>query len=238
MKRKKYDSSLPFDEKFPDEKDIEDDEDFFVKWTRVFNNNARFSVNKPVPTIGDMNTPMEEVFKFYSFWDDFKTWREFSQYHEYDPEEAADRYEKRWMEQQNKKLTDKHVKAERKRLNNMADMAYRCDPRVKAHLAKEAAEKEAIKQAKKDAKAKYYQDIEDKKRQEEEEEKRKEQEAEEQKAKEKEAKRLAQKKYRETVKEMVTFAVTKMPGTKYDKFFFGELIKKYPKQEQIDELFS
>ena len=88
IKRKKYDSSLPFDEKIPGEDDIENDDDFFNKFGKVFQNNARFSVNKPVPNLGDMNTPLDQVFKFYEFWDKFKTWREFSQYDEYDPEEA------------------------------------------------------------------------------------------------------------------------------------------------------
>jgi hypothetical protein len=38
--------------------------------------------------MGDINTPIEEVWKFYKYWDSFKTWREFSQYDEYDTEEA------------------------------------------------------------------------------------------------------------------------------------------------------
>ena len=72
-------------------------------FNKVFQNNARFSVVKPVPNLGDLDTPIEQVYKFYNFWDNFKTWREFSQYDEYDVEDAQDRYEKRWMEQQNKK---------------------------------------------------------------------------------------------------------------------------------------
>jgi DnaJ family protein C protein 2 len=86
-KRKKYDSSLPFDEAIPKKSDVTD-ETFFEKFQSVFNNNARFSTKKPVPSIGDINTDMAEVKKFYRFWDNFKTWREFSQYDEYDLEDA------------------------------------------------------------------------------------------------------------------------------------------------------
>lgn len=96
-KRKKYDSSLPFDEAIPARSDITD-ANFYEKFVSVFNNNARFSVKKPVPSLGDNKTSMDDVRKFYSFWNNFKTWREFSQYDEYDTEEANDRYEKRWME--------------------------------------------------------------------------------------------------------------------------------------------
>jgi DnaJ family protein C protein 2 len=132
-KRKAYDSSMPFDDRIPKETDVETDEDFYDVFAKVFNRNARFSVKTPVPKLGDKSTPIEEVFKFYKFWDEFKTWREFSQYDEYDPEEAADRFERRWMENQNKKLREKHVKAERRRLLDLSELAYKLDPRVKEY---------------------------------------------------------------------------------------------------------
>ena len=77
IKRKKYDSSLPFDESLPDTNGM-DDQSFYEKFARCFNNNARFSKIKPVPNLGEPDTPIEEVKKFYNFWDSFKTWREFS----------------------------------------------------------------------------------------------------------------------------------------------------------------
>jgi DnaJ family protein C protein 2 len=78
---------LPFDEKIPDAADVTD-ENFYDVFGKCFQNNSRFSEKKPVPNIGDANTPMNEVSKFYKFWDNFKTWREFSQYDEYDTEDA------------------------------------------------------------------------------------------------------------------------------------------------------
>jgi len=81
-KRRKYDSTLPFDERIP-AKDIKP-EDFFHEYSNCFALNSKFSELKPLPDFGDENTPMEEVRKFYKFWDGFKTWREFSQYDEYD----------------------------------------------------------------------------------------------------------------------------------------------------------
>ena len=78
-KRKKYDSTLPFDEDIPDvKKDKIDDSNFFDIFGKCFTNNARYSTIKPVPNIGEENTTIEEVQKFYKFWDSFKTWKEFS----------------------------------------------------------------------------------------------------------------------------------------------------------------
>ena len=168
VKRKKYDSSLPFDDKIPAEEDVTSDEKFFELFTRCFKLNAQWATEKPVPLIGDRDTPLEEVKKFYKYWDGFKTWREFSQFDEYEVETAEDRYEKRWMEKQNKKLREKHEKEERKRIFTLTNRAYKLDPRIKAQAAKEEAERLAIKQAKKDAKAAQYKEIEDKRRQEEE----------------------------------------------------------------------
>jgi len=53
---------------------------------------------------------------------------------------------------------------------------------------------------------------------------------------EKEAKKSAAKKYRETVKETILFCVSKMPGSKYDKFYVAEFCKKFPQQDNIDNL--
>lgn len=90
-----------------------------------------FAKKKPVPNLGNMNTPMSEVQKFYKYWDNFDTWREFSQYDEYNLEEASDRYERRYMENENKKIRTKYDKKERKRLIKLSEMAYTNDPRIK-----------------------------------------------------------------------------------------------------------
>ena len=142
------------------------------------------------------------------------------------------------MENQNKKCREQYVKAERKRLIKLSDTAYRLDPRVKAHLAKEAAEKEAKKQAIREAKQAKQREIEEKIKAEEEAERKKKEEEEEQKKREAEAKKEAVKKWRGTVKEIIIFASKKMPGTNYDKFYFGELVKKFPKQEELEEFFD
>ena len=96
-KRRKYDSSLPFDEDIPSEDDF-DDEDFYEVFSKVFSLNSKWAIKKPVPNLGDENTPLSEVKKFYKYWENFKSWREFSQYDEYDITEAQDRYERRYME--------------------------------------------------------------------------------------------------------------------------------------------
>jgi hypothetical protein len=45
--------------------------------------------------------------------------------------EASDRYERRYMEKENKKGRDKHMKKERSRLIKLVDTAYKLDPRIK-----------------------------------------------------------------------------------------------------------
>ena len=97
----------------------------------VFNRNAMWAKKRPVPNLGDINTPIAEVKKFYKYWDNFESWREFSQYDEYDLNEAQDRYEKRWMDNEDKKLRSSHEKAERKRLIKLAEMCYNLDPRIR-----------------------------------------------------------------------------------------------------------
>jgi len=86
-KRRKYDSSLPFDEKIPEEGKF-DDSDFYEVFTKCFNLNMRWSNKQPTPNFGNEHMPMPNVKKFYKFWFEFNSWREFSQYDEYDTVEA------------------------------------------------------------------------------------------------------------------------------------------------------
>lgn len=74
---------------------------------------------------------MDLVYKFYKYWDSFESWRDFSQFDEYDVREAQDRYERRYMEKENKKRADKHIKKERARITKLVDLAYKNDPRIK-----------------------------------------------------------------------------------------------------------
>ena len=76
-KRKRYDSSLPFDDSLPVEENLKD-ENFFAEVGKVFQRNSMWSKKRPIPDLGDENTPIEEVRKFYKFWDNFESWREFS----------------------------------------------------------------------------------------------------------------------------------------------------------------
>ena len=68
QKKKVYDSSLPFDESVPKMEDITSDAEFFTQFRRCFKRNAKFSVNKPAPDLGDEKTDIKEVYKFYKFW--------------------------------------------------------------------------------------------------------------------------------------------------------------------------
>ena len=77
-KKAKYDSALPFDDKIPKMENMENDADFYEKFSMCFTNNARFSKITPTPPFGDGKTDIVVVRRFYDFWEDFKTWREFA----------------------------------------------------------------------------------------------------------------------------------------------------------------
>ena len=61
----------------------------------AFRRNSRWSVQTPVPEVGDEGTPYADVDKFYDFWFGFKSWREFPHPDEEDLEQAECREEKR-----------------------------------------------------------------------------------------------------------------------------------------------
>jgi DnaJ family protein C protein 2 len=145
-KKKKYDSTFEFDDTIPEEDNKYDDKSFFREFGPCFLKNSIWSKKKPIPKLGDMNTPLEKVKQFYRFWTNFQTWRDFSVEGEYNLEDATCRYEKRQMLKENKKMKQNQTKEEKLRLIKLVNLAYKNDPRILAEEAKIQAEKEKIRQ--------------------------------------------------------------------------------------------
>jgi DnaJ family protein C protein 2 len=98
-KRQAFDSEEELLEiALPSLSELQDPSKFFIIIRPIFQRFSYFSVRKPVPELGDESSPIEEVERFYDFWNGFQSWRDFSHEDEYDPEEASCREEKRWME--------------------------------------------------------------------------------------------------------------------------------------------
>ena len=111
-----------------------------------FARQAKFSLQTPVPQLGDEKTSQDDVNKFYRFWTSFSSWRDFSLLCEHDLKEAEDREERRWMQRQNKNYSARIKKDEMQRIAAFVQLTYEHDPRVKAF-------KEASAKAKAKAKA-------------------------------------------------------------------------------------
>ncbi|CAO2034686.1 unnamed protein product [Urochloa humidicola] len=197
-KRRIYDSTDEFDDDIPTDCAPQD---FFKVFGPAFMRNGRWSVTQPIPSLGDDATPVEEVDKFYNFWYNFKSWREFPDDDEYDLEQAESREHKRWMERQNAKLQEKAKKAEYARVRTLVDNAYKKDPRIQRRKDKEKAEKQRRKEAKYLAKKQQEEEVaraaeEERKRKEEEAKKAAEAALSQKKLKEKEKKLLRKEKTR------------------------------------------
>ena len=94
--------------------------------------------------IGDVNTPIEEVNRFYEYWTNFESWRDFTGIGaEHNPDEAQDRYQKRMYQQENEKLAKKLKKKEIERIINLVTRAMQFDPRILADKEKKKQLKEA-----------------------------------------------------------------------------------------------
>ncbi|VDO42554.1 unnamed protein product [Onchocerca flexuosa] len=142
QKRRAYDSVDPlFDDSIPDEKMISP-VNFYDILTPVFTRNARWSIQQPVPLLGDSSSAQVEVDRFYSFWFNWNSWREFSYLDEEDKEKGEDRWERREIEKINKIEREKRRKNEMKRIRNLVEMAYRKDPRVALFREQEKLKKE------------------------------------------------------------------------------------------------
>ncbi|KAJ6834978.1 dnaJ-like protein subfamily C member 2 [Iris pallida] len=145
VKRRVYDSTDEFDDEIPTDCAPQD---FFKVFGPAFMRNGRWSVNLPVPSLGDDKTTLAEVDSFYNFWYSFKSWREFPHADEFELEQAESRDHKRWMERQNAKLREKARKEEHVRIRALIDNAYKKDPRILRRKDEERAEKQRRKEAK------------------------------------------------------------------------------------------
>lgn len=151
VKRRSYDSVDPtFNDEIPSN-DQNSRTNFFKEFGEVFERNARWSEKKSVPLLGGPDDPIEKVDRFYSFWYNFESWREYSYLDEEDKDKGEDREGRRWIEKQNKTARAKLKKEEMLRIRGLVDLAYSIDPRIAKFKTEEKERKLAIKRAKQDA---------------------------------------------------------------------------------------
>lgn len=148
--RRSYDSYDPeFDDTVPKSKPVQNFNEFKSKFGKHLENNKRWS-RHVIPEFGDENSTLEEVDDYYQAWFNFASWREFTYEELEELEQAEDGYERRYMQSQIKKESDKKRKLESKRIRSLVDTAYNLDPRIKKFVREEREKKE---QAKADRKA-------------------------------------------------------------------------------------
>ena len=151
VKKRRYDSTRVFNDSIPEKFDASK-EDFYEVFDQVFKRNAFFSKIKPVPKLGTSKDSINKVLNFYKFWDNFESWREFQHDDEYDLAQAEDRYERRYMEQNNRRLKAPLIKNEKIRINKLSNLAYKNDPRIKEMIEKQEKEKIQKREMKKSEK--------------------------------------------------------------------------------------
>ena len=173
----------------------------------------RWSSEQPVPDLGDDKSDISYVNKFYNFWYNFESWREYSYLDEEEKEKGENREERRWMEKQNKAARAQRKKEEMQRIRQLVDNSYQSDPRITKF-------KDEEKQRKLDQKLAKQQNI----RQKQEEEERLKRELEEKQRLEKlekenqlKAKKNEEKKQKEALKKQLR-KERKLLETLFEKF--------------------
>lgn len=140
-----------FDDSIPSK--LDDKSVFFDVFGPVFERNARFSVKKNIPDLGDEDTPRAQVEAFYNFWTNFQSWRSFELMDEEPVDDSMSRDERRWYERQNKAQREKLKREENARIHKLVDAAISSDPRVQKFKEEDRILKEQKKKEKEEAAA-------------------------------------------------------------------------------------
>uniref|UniRef100_A0A2K6LER7 DnaJ homolog subfamily C member 21 n=1 Tax=Rhinopithecus bieti TaxID=61621 RepID=A0A2K6LER7_RHIBE len=86
------------------------------------------------PTFGDSQSDYDTVVHpFYAYWQSFCTQKNFAWKEEYDTRQASNRWEKRAMEKENKKVRDKARKEKNELVRQLVAFIRKRDKRVQAH---------------------------------------------------------------------------------------------------------
>ncbi|CAL8121029.1 unnamed protein product [Orchesella dallaii] len=130
LKRRAYDSIDPFFDKYTPPKSVSSPEEFFSTYGKWFSLNSRWSSKQPSHLLGNTFTTQRQVDRFYEFWFDFDSWREYSYLDEEDKETGQCKEERRWIDKQNKAQRAQMKKEEMARIRSVVEQAFRLDPRV------------------------------------------------------------------------------------------------------------
>ncbi|KAF9781269.1 DnaJ-domain-containing protein [Thelephora terrestris] len=121
---------------------------FFKAFGPVFEREARFSKVKPVPLLGSVDAPKEEVEGFYNFWYNFDSWRSFEYLDKEINEGSDNRDDKRYTEKKNKTERARRKREDIARLRGIVDTCLGLDPRIKRIKQEEKEARDAKKRGK------------------------------------------------------------------------------------------
>ncbi|KAG8341353.1 putative DNAJ-like protein [Trypanosoma vivax] len=134
-----YDSSRPFDDAIPSET-LPAGANFYTVFGPVFERNKRWSVEKNLPSLGDDQTKLSDVNKFYDRWERFQSWRDFSHMADIvEIDEGMPREEKRFYMRENERQLSRLRRDEQQRLRTLVERARKNDPRLMRKRMEEEA---------------------------------------------------------------------------------------------------
>ena len=143
--RRAYEKFNPFDDSIPGE--TVPAEKFYTAFGPVFERNNKFSLDPALPSLGDADTPIKEIKKFYDSWFRFRSGREFTA-QDIDAEEtdpSMEKAERRGIDRANLRRLELRQKREADRLRRLVERAQKNDPRLLKEREEELAAQEAIK---------------------------------------------------------------------------------------------
>ncbi|KAI9029546.1 hypothetical protein CLU79DRAFT_843068 [Phycomyces nitens] len=181
------------------------DDDFFATYGAIFEHEARFSNNKDIPDIGNMDSTQEEATKFYDFWYNFDSWRSYD-YLDRNEAEGETRDEQIMIEKKNRLERAQKKKEDTMRIQSIIERMQATDPRTKRFKEEKKREKEDKKRAREEAQRlaeeqRKKEEEEERIRKEEEEEAKRKQAIEDKKLKDRQKKVL--KKERKAIKALI-----------------------------------